>query len=927
MAKKTSKSGKTTKSVASVKSSKSTTKSKALSVYSNLTGRRKAKKEAETRRRAEYLATLPKHPIKRLMYRLHPQRFWSYWFSKRGLIMLLKITGVFILVMMLLIGGLFAYFRKDLSQIQPDQLAKRVQSTVTKYYDRNGILLWQDEGGGNYKLVVNSDELSTNLKNATVAIEDRDFYKHSGISIQGTIRAVINNATGNSIQGGSTLTQQLVKQVFFSDQAGDRGLSGIPRKIKEAILAIEVERTYNKDQILTLYLNESPYGGPRNGAESGAQAYFGKHAKDLTLPEAALLAAIPQNPSVYDPFKVSGHEALIERQHLVLDAMVSSNYITQAQADEAKAYPILDHIQPQQKQDEDIKAPHFVEMVRSQLEDELGASTVGQGGLTVTTTLDYRIQQKLEEAMKTQFENGSPERYGFSNGAATIEDTQTSQIIAMMGSRDYGYEGYGQVNAATAYIQPGSTIKPLVYAQLFQQKSAGAANFGSGSKLINNHIPLIYGSELTNAAGDPENSGAATIRTGLANSWNIPAVEAMAIDGVQPSIKTIRELGGDSYCTVGADTTVQLAAAIGGCGIEQVDLVNAYSSLGRGGIYKPQATVLKVTNNSGQVLKQWADTAGTQVINPQAAYVVSDILHDDYARTFVGPKRTGMYIPGVDSAAKTGTSNATNAAGSPKDIWMVNYSQTLTMAVWLGNPDTTPLHNNATSIVPGPILDTVLQYAYKNVYQEEGKWKPGDWITQPAGIQRLGCSTGNVLQTGNGRFDQPCGEVYPSYWNSTQGLTSVDFNRFTKKLASDCTPNGAKISVQVIKIPLASSFTPNQALYIDPKNEYTLAGSTKDGSDDCNNTTSNLKPTLSTPKFTGSAGNYTVTVDATPAGSTTIQSVTFTIDGDTYTGTVSSTNGTVTTYTATDVTTKPTDTDYAVATDSDSHTSERAYFK
>lgn len=896
--------------------------SRKLNVYANLSRRRKAKKDSETRRRAEYLATLPKHPIKRFFYRLHPKRFWAYWFSKRGIFMALKIAGVVILLFGLLIGGLFAYFRKDLDQIRPGEIDKRVQSTVTNYYDRNGKLLWEDTGGGNYKLVVDSKDLSDNLKKATVAIEDRNFFQHSGVSITGTVRAAFNNFTGGDIQGGSTLTQQLVKQVFFADQASDRGLGGIPRKIKELILSLEIERMYDKDQILTLYLNESPYGGPRNGAESGAQAYFGVAAKDLTLAQSALLAAIPQNPSLYNPYKVAGHEALIARQHEVLDSMREVGYITQQQADDAKKVPILDTLKPEANGLDGIKAPHFVLMVRHELNDELGESTVGKGGLNVTTTLDLDVQNKLEEAMGTMFDSTAPQRYGFTNGAATVEDSQTGQIIALLGSRSFDQEGFGQDNAATAYIQPGSTIKPLVYSQLFQQKKAGSANFGSGSKLINTDISPIYGSPLSNANGDPQNSGATSIRTGLANSWNIPAVEAMAIDGVQPTIATIRALGGTSYCTVGDDTAVSLAAAIGGCGIKQTDLVNAYASLGRGGQYKPQSDILKVTNSNNEVIKQWTDTAGVQVVSPEAAYVVSDILHDDNARTFVGQRQKGMYIPGVDSAAKTGTSNAANAAGSPKDIWMVNYSQALTMAVWLGNSDTTPLHDNATSIVPGQILDTVLQYAYKTNYQGAGKWNPGDWIAQPSGVQRIGCGAGSVLKVVIDRPDQGCGEVYPSYWNANQGITSVNFDSVTKKLASACTPTGAVVAVQVIKIPLVSSVAANQALFIDPQGTYTLAGSKSDGGDDCTNAgTATTPPKVTTPTYSGLLlGPFTVSTTATASGSNTITSVSFSVNGYTYPGTVS--GGA---YTAS-VPVKPTSSDSVTATDSAGQVSAAANF-
>lgn len=750
-----------------------------ISLYSNLTQqrqKRKAKKDSEARRRAEYLANLPKHPVKRFLYRMHPKRFWAYWFSKRGGIMALKIAGISILLMALFVGGLFAYFRKDLDQIRPGEIDKRVQTTVTTYLDRNGNILWEDKGDGNYKLVVKSEDLSDNLKKATVAIEDRDFFKHSGVSISGTVRAAINNFSGGSIQGGSTLTQQLVKQVFFADEASNRGLGGIPRKIKELILAIEIERMYDKDQIITLYLNESPYGGRRNGAESGAQTYFGKSAKDLSLAEAALLAAIPNNPAVYDPYNVEGHEALIARQHKVLRAMKEVGYINQAQYDEAIKVPVLDSIQPQVSQYEDIKAPHFVLMVRSQLEKELGRATVGRGGLTVKTTLDLRIQSKLEEAMNDMFNSYVPAYAGFTNGAATVEDTQTGQIVALVGSRDFNYEGYGQDNAATAYIQPGSTIKSLVYAQLFQQKPEGQQNYGSGSILVDEPIDQIYGANLKNA--DRQYRGSVTIRTSLATSRNVPAVKAMYIAGIDTTLETIRKMGAPSYCSIGNDKQAGLASAIGGCGIQQVDLVNAYASLARMGVYKPQSSVLEVKNSSGEVLKKWSDTDGERIIDAQSAYIVTDILSDVRASSSLG-NYAAKNIPGVKTATKTGTSDK---GGNAKDLWMMSYSPALTMGVWLGNPDTTIL-KNGTSSLGSPIIAKVMEYAHKEVYAKDSKWKSGDWFTQPRGIQRIG------------------GEVYPSWWSKSQGQTNTQltFDKLSRKKATECTPEAARLTVDVLK--------------------------------------------------------------------------------------------------------------------------------
>lgn len=745
--------------------------------------------------------------------------------------MALKVAGVSALLVALLVGGLFAYFRKDLDAIRPGEIDKRVQSTVTTYLDRNGKTLWEDKGDGNYKLVVKSDELSNNLKNATVAIEDRDFFKHSGVSITGTFRAAINNFSGGSTQGGSTLTQQLVKQVFFADEADNRGLSGIPRKIKELILAVEIERMYDKDQIITLYLNESPYGGRRNGAESGAQAYFGKSAKDLTVAESALLAAIPNNPTLYDPYKVANHEALIARQHRVLKNMLELNYINQAQYDEAIATPILDTLRSQEQGLADIKAPHFVLMVRSELEKELGKATVGRGGLTVKTTLDIRVQDKTEEAMREMFASYVPNWAGFSNGAATVEDSQTGQIIAMVGSRDFNYEGFGQDNAATAYIQPGSSIKPLVYAQLFQQKPQGQQNYGSGSILVDEPINNIYGGQLNNA--DRTFKGSISIRSSLATSRNVPAVKAMAINEAAKQGSTLQEIhdmGASSYCTVGDDKNAGLSLAIGGCGLRQIDLVNAYASLARGGAYKPQSTVLEVKNSSGEVLKKWSDTAAKQIIDPQAAYVVADILTDPSASAPLG-NYAAKSIPGVKTATKTGTSDK---GGNAKDLWMMSYSPALTMGVWLGNPDTTIL-KNGTSSLGSPIIAKVMEFAHKEVYAPEGKWKSGDWFAAPNGIQKVG------------------NEVYPSWWSRTQGQANakLTFDKVSKFKATNCTPAAAKMEVDVIKT-------------VDPvtkKEAFSNVPAGYDATKDDNvHNCSDASPTISSIDISGSSGNWTITV-------------------------------------------------------------------
>lgn len=760
--------------------------SRKLNVYSNLSHKRRTKKDANARKKAEYLASLPKHPVKRLLYRLHPKRFWGYWFSKKGGIMALKVAGVGILFMVLMVGALFAYYRKDLDQIRPGELAKRVQSTVTRYYDRNDKLLWEDKGDGNYKLVVDGKDINDYMKKATIAIEDKDFYYHKGISIPGLIRATVNNAGGGSTQGGSTLTQQLVKQVFFADEAEKRGLNGVPRKIKEVILAIEVERMYNKEQILNLYLNESPYGGRRNGVESGAQTYFGKKAKDLTLPEAALLAAIPQNPAVYNPYNIEGHAALIKRQHIVLGNMADQGMITQKEADEAKKVPIIDTLKEETDQYQDIKAPHFVLEVKKQLEEEYGIKTIRSGGLTVKTTLDLDAQNFAEQAVAAGAT--SLGAVGADNISMSSIDVKTGQVIAMVGSIDYSRDVYGQRNAATSRLEPGSSIKPIAdYSALFKQREG--VNYGPGSVLKDENIDSIYcggsfsGCKLRNYTG--KFYGSIPIRSALAGSLNIPAVKAMQIAGVDQGLATAHDLGDVSYCT--DNNQAGLSAAIGGgCTVRQVEHANAFATLARGGVYKPLSYVLEIKNSSGEKLKSWTDTS-KQAVDPQVAFMLTDILADANARniTFGAQGRSfGFIVPGVITASKTGTTE--NGNGQAKDSWMMSYSPEIATGVWSGNHDGSPMRSSDNGIVRR-VVNNYMENVHKNVYAPQGKWKAGEGFVQPAGIQRL---------TVGGRAD-----IWPSWYKKDAGLTNTKlvFDKVSKKKATACTPDAAKIEVDVQK--------------------------------------------------------------------------------------------------------------------------------
>ena len=706
--------------------------------------------------------------------------------------MALKVAGVGALLLVLMFGVLFAYYRRELDAIRPSELAKRVQTTVTKYYDRNGILLWEDKGDGDYKLVVESKDISDYMKKATVAIEDKDFYKHGGFSFTGILRAALSNSQGGGTQGGSTLTQQLVKQVFLRDEAQNRGLSGIPRKIKEVILSVEVERMYNKDQILTLYLNESPYGGRRNGVESAAQTYFGKSAKDLTLAESALLASIPQSPGYYNPYTTDpeARKDLVARSHTTLNYMAEQGLISKSEAEAAKKVSVLDTIKPEQNQYAGIKAPHFVQMVKQQLENELGKKTVGEGGLSIKTTLDWRVQDVVDKAITDLFNSNLPRTAGFDNGAATVIDVPTGQILAMRGSRDYNYPDYGANNAATAFIQPGSSIKPFVYSALFEQKEG--VNYGAGTILSDSPLPQsIYRTDDGTSVMNFDNRfrGSIPIRSGLAESRNIPAIKAMylndQVNGNGATVKAIQRFGDRSYCTDGQDKQVGLAASIGGCGLKQVEHADTFATLGRMGVYKPPASVLEVKNSQGQIIKQWKDES-KKVMDPQIAYIISDILSDDAARSpSFGRGASGLNVPGVKTATKTGTSNLGTKS---KDLWMNSYTPRAALSIWVGNHVPKSM-NNALSSIVGPTVNNIMGPIHRDIFAKDGTWKSGDWFTQPAGVQRL--SVG-------GRSD-----LFPSWYNKTQSQSAEEkivFDRVSRKKATDCTPEAARIEVGVQKV-------------------------------------------------------------------------------------------------------------------------------
>lgn len=777
------------KSKKTKKTSKKTAK-KNLNLYSSLAYNRRAKQEANSRRRAEELAKLPKEPVKRFFARLHPKRVFKWWASWRGQKQILKFFAACFLILIIFIGGLFLYYKKDLDEIRLDEMA--ISETVNTYLDRNGTVLWKDTGDEDYRLVVDAEDIPEHMYQATVAIEDRNFYNHSGVDFGALIRASFSTLSGQGVQGGSTLTQQLIKQVYFSDEAASANRGGLTRKIKELILALELEKMYSKDQILTMYLNQSPYGGRRNGVESAAQTYFGKSAKDLTLAESALLAAIPNNPGVLNPYNTYGNEMLIERQHKVLDDMVSMGYISEDEAKEAKEVAILDTIKPESSQYADMLAPHFVLEVKKQLEDKYGIQTMRAGGWTIKTTLDYRAQQIAEDSVRVgmthAYKNNSD------NLALVSVDVETSQVIAMVGSPDFFNTSYGELNVTTdSLVEPGSSIKPILdYAPLFMQREG--VNYGPGSILKDENINKIYcagytgGScSLTNATGTFY--GNVTIRFSLGHSLNIAAVKALYINGVDNSLEVAHALGDKSYC---ADREgYGLSIAIGsGCGVKMVEHANAYASIARGGSYKDLAYVLEIKNSSGEVVESWDDPEATQVVDEQVAYMISNILADGSARYGIyapgGSQSAGYVIPGIWTATKTGTTTTTNSAVT-KDSVMESYSTAVSTLVWNGNHDGSGLTSNTHDIARFTVAE-FMSRIHTEVYEPDGRWHPGDQPAKPAGIQTL---------TINGKTD-----IWPSWFNSkNSGVAkeTLTFNRYNHLLASACTPEEYKITVDVTK--------------------------------------------------------------------------------------------------------------------------------
>lgn len=620
------------------------------------------------------------------------RKIWVRKFAKAlAILMAIGILGV---------AGLFVYFAKDLPD--PGKMSSRTVSQSTKIYDRTGQVLLYEIHGDEKRTVVKLDQISPFLTKGVVATEDKKFYQHVGVDPKGIARSIYKDIVQRQkAQGGSTITQQLVKNSILTSE------KSYQRKIKEIILALEMEQKFSKDQILEMYLNQIPYGSNIYGAEAASQTFFGKPVKDIDLAEAAMLAAIPQAATRYFPYG-SHPDELEARRKFVLDQMLEEKFITQEEAESAKQVDMKTRLKPLKDFEQNLKAPHFVMYIKQVLVDKFGQDTVERGGLKVQTTLSWDMQQIGEEVVRTGVE-ANMKKYQATNAALTAIDPKTGQILTMVGSKDYfDMENDGNMNVAISENrQPGSSFKPFVYATAFKK--------GYTPNTILWDVPTNFGADGSGKNFEPKNSnlsysGPVTMRSSLARSLNVTAVKTLYLAGIPDSLQTARDLG---ITTVEGDN-FGLSLVLGTARARLLDMTGAYSVFAADGKRHDITGILKVEDSSGKVLEEYKDNP-KQVLDEQVARNINSILSDNVARTPTFGARSNLYFSDRPVAAKTGTTS------DYKDAWTLGYTPDLAAGVWAGNNSGKVMNEGGGVFAASPIWNEFMTRVMKGWAVEKFK--------------------------------------------------------------------------------------------------------------------------------------------------------------------------------------------------------------
>jgi len=657
----------------------------------------------------------------------------------------------------LLVFFLFIYIFYDLPS--PTRLGSSTFPASTLIYDQHGELLYEIYAEKN-RTPINLEGIPDYVKWATIASEDRNFYQHHGFDFGGILRASYNIIFRKTLQGGSTITQQLVKNALLTPERTLR------RKIREFILTYLAETIYSKDRILEMYFNQIPYGGTAWGIETASQTYFNKGVKDLSLAEAALLAGLPASPTTFSPFGAYPQLAK-ERQERVLKRMVEDGYISEEEAQKAREEE-LKFAQPSVG----IRAPHFVLYVKELLVEKYGERMVEEGGLKVTTTLDLDLQDFAQQTVATEI--GKLEKLKISNGAALVTNPQTGEILAMVGSKDYFDEEIdGNVNITLMSRQPGSSIKPLNYGLALERKLITLATpindipscFSVAGQRL--YCPVNY---------DNTFHGPTQVRFALGNSYNIPAVKVLTVNGVEEFMQKAKEMG-----ITGWDDPKNygLSLTLGGGEVRMIDMATAFSSFANLGIRQDIWAIKKVEDSQGSILYEKKETEGPRVLSMEAAYLVSHILLDNNARSAAFGPSSYLNVKGhPEVSVKTGTTN------DRRDNWTIGYNNERLAATWVGNNDNTPMSYVASGITgASPIWNKIMTYALED--------KEESWPLKPEGI--VGLSVCNI----SGKLpnpESPC-ETRFEYFikgtlpTETENLkTPVEIDKTTGQMATDKTP-------------------------------------------------------------------------------------------------------------------------------------------